>query len=68
MVKPIRTLSSLQSSLFVDTCACKYFAMSFRTSSLLDACSMQRESHSHGAYQDYICEIGVSEIICTDNS
>ena len=29
---------------------------------------MQRESHSHGAYQDYIREIGVSEVICTDNS
>ena len=29
---------------------------------------MQRESHSHGAYQDYIREVGASEIITTDNS
>ena len=29
---------------------------------------MQSESHSHGAYQDYIREIGASEMICTDNS
>ena len=29
---------------------------------------MQRESHSHGAYQDYIREVGASEVIVTDNS
>ena len=29
---------------------------------------MQRESHSHGAYQDFIREIGAPEIIATDNS
>ena len=29
---------------------------------------MQRESHSHGAYEDYIREVGVSETIVTDNS
>jgi hypothetical protein len=29
---------------------------------------MQRESHSHGAYQDYIREVGASEKIVTDNS
>ena len=29
---------------------------------------MQRESHSHGAYQDYIREVGASELIVTDNS
>ena len=29
---------------------------------------MQRESHSHGAYQDYIREVGASEMIVTDNS
>ncbi len=29
---------------------------------------MQRESHSHGAYQDYIREVGASETIVTDNS
>ena len=29
---------------------------------------MQRESHSHGAYQDYIREVGASETITTDNS
>ena len=29
---------------------------------------MQRESHSHRAYQDYIREVGASEIITTDNS
>jgi len=29
---------------------------------------MQRESHSHGAYQDYIREVGASESIVTDNS
>ena len=29
---------------------------------------MQRESHSHGAYQDYIREVGALELIVTDNS
>ena len=29
---------------------------------------MQRESHSHGAYQDYIREVGASEMVVTDNS
>ena len=29
---------------------------------------MQRESHSHGAYHDYIREVGASDIITTDNS
>ena len=29
---------------------------------------MQRESHSHGAYQDYIREVGASEVVVTDNS
>ena len=29
---------------------------------------MQRESHSHGANQDYIREVGASELIVTDNS
>ena len=29
---------------------------------------MQRESKSHGAYQDYIREVGASETIVTDNS
>ena len=29
---------------------------------------MQREAHSHGAYQDYIREVGASELITTDNS
>ena len=29
---------------------------------------MQRESHSHGAYQDFIREVGAPEIIATDNS
>ena len=29
---------------------------------------MQRESHSHGAYQDFIREIGAPEMIVTDNS
>ena len=29
---------------------------------------MRRESHSHGAYQDYIREVGASEMIVTDNS
>ena len=29
---------------------------------------MQRESHSHEAYQDYIREVGASEMIVTDNS
>ena len=29
---------------------------------------IQRESHSHGAYQDYICELGASELIVTDKS
>ena len=29
---------------------------------------MKRESHSHRAYQDYICEVGALEIITTDNS
>ena len=29
---------------------------------------MQRESHSHGAYQDYIREVGASETIVTDSS
>ena len=29
---------------------------------------MQRESHSHGAYQDFIREIGAPEMIATDNS
>ena len=26
-----------------------------------------RESHSHGAYQDYIIEVGASEVISVDN-
>ena len=29
---------------------------------------MQRESHSHGAYQDFVREIGAPEIVATDNS
>ena len=29
---------------------------------------MQRESHSHGAYQDYVREVGAPETIITDNS
>ena len=29
---------------------------------------LQRESQSHGAYQDYIREVGASDTICTDNS
>ena len=29
---------------------------------------MQREAHSHGTYEDYIREVGASEIIITDNS
>ena len=29
---------------------------------------MQRESQSHGAYQDYIREVGASEVVVTDNS
>jgi len=29
---------------------------------------MQRESQSHGAYQDYIREEGASEVVVTDNS
>ena len=29
---------------------------------------MQREAHSHGAYQDFIREIGAPEMIVTDNS
>ena len=29
---------------------------------------MQRESQSHGAYQDYIRGVGVSEVVVTDNS
>ncbi len=29
---------------------------------------MQRESSSHGAYQDYIREVGASDLIVTDNS
>ena len=29
---------------------------------------MQRESHSHGAYQDFVCEVRASEILVTDNS
>ena len=37
-------------------------------SDVLFVCCMQRESHSHGAYQDYIREVGASELIVTDNS
>lgn len=29
---------------------------------------MQRESHSHGAYQDFVREVGAPEMIITDNS
>ena len=29
---------------------------------------VQRESHSHGAYQDYIREVGASKVLVTDNS
>jgi hypothetical protein len=29
---------------------------------------MQREAHSHGAYQDFVREIGAPELIVTDNS
>jgi len=29
---------------------------------------IQRESQSHGAYQDYIREVGASEVVVTDNS
>ena len=29
---------------------------------------MLRESHSHGAYQDFVREIGAPEIVATDNS
>ena len=28
---------------------------------------MQRESHYHEAYQDYIRKVGASEVIITDN-
>ena len=36
-------------------------------SDLLFVRCMQRESHSHGAYEDCIREIGASETIVTDN-
>jgi hypothetical protein len=29
---------------------------------------MQRESHSHGAYQDFVREIGAPDVIATNNS
>ena len=29
---------------------------------------MGRESHSHGVYQDYIHQVGASEVIVTDHS
>jgi hypothetical protein len=29
---------------------------------------MQHESHSHGAYQDFIREIGPPQLLVTDNS
>ena len=37
-------------------------------SDLLFVIYMQIELHSHGSYQDYISELGSSEIIITDNS
>ena len=37
-------------------------------SDFLFARCMQRESHSHGAYQDYIFKVGALELIVTDNS
>ena len=37
-------------------------------SDFLFARCLQRESQSHGAYQDYIREVGASDTICTDNS
>ena len=40
----------------------------FSLSDFLFVRCMQRESHSHGAYQDYIREVGASEVIVTDNS
>ena len=37
-------------------------------SDFLFARCMQRESHSHGIYQDYIFKVGASELIVTHNS
>jgi hypothetical protein len=39
-----------------------------RASDYLFVRCMQREAHSHGAYQDFVREIGAPELIVTDNS
>ena len=46
---------------------CVQFFVHVKSDFVFGRC-MQRESHSHGAYQDFIREVGAPQMIVTDNS
>ena len=57
---------SLRLNIFLG-CLCVQFFVHVPSNFIVVRC-IQRESHSHGSYQYFICEVGTPELILTNNS